>query len=237
MVWVNYIDKIQIKENISDLDDYVKEIPSLKGLLEGDTLPFEKSVTYFVGENGSGKSTLIEAIAIAFGMNPEGGGRWHQFETVNTSSNLHKYLRIIKKYTPKDTFFLRAESFYNAISNLQLDDVSHHTSHGESFFDLVEYRFWGNGLYIMDEPEAALSPQKQLAMLCQIHELVKKNSQFIIITHSPIMLAYPNATIYNFSKEGIKEITYEETDSYKIYKSFMNDSKRMLDLLLNEEQK
>ena len=229
-----YIEKIQIKDDIKELDEYVKNIPSLKPFIGGEEIKFESNVTYFVGENGSGKSTLIEAIAIAYGMNPEGGGRWHQFETVNTSSNLHKFIRINKKFYPKDTFFLRAESFYNAISNLELDDIDHNSSHGESFLNLVENRFWGNGLYIMDEPEAALSPQRQLAMLCQIHELAKRNSQFIIITHSPIMLAYPNSTIYNFSNEGIKKIKYEDTESYKLYKTFMNDPKHMLDLLLQE---
>ena len=229
---MKYIDKIQIKENIEGLDDYVKNISALKSFLKGDEIEFDSNITYFVGENGSGKSTLIEAIAIAFGMNAEGGGRWHKFETVNTSSNLHEYIKIIKKFNPKDTFFLRAESFYNAISNLNMDSVDHSFSHGESFFELIENRFWGNGLYIIDEPEAALSPQRQLAVLCLLDKLVKKNSQFIIITHSPIMLAFPNATIYNFSQEGIKKVSYEDTESYKIYNTFMKDPHRMLEMLL-----
>jgi predicted ATPase len=234
VIEVNYIDRIEIKEDIEELDEYVKDILSLKEFLGGKPVEFKNNVTYFVGENGSGKSTLLEAIAIAFGMNAEGGGRWHQFETVNTSSNLHKYIKIIKKISPQDTFFLRAESFYNAISNLDMENINHECSHGESFFELVNNRFWGNGLYIMDEPEAALSPQRQLSMLCKIDELVNKNSQFIIITHSPIMLAYPNSTIYSFTEEGIKEIRYEETESYKLYKTFLADPKRMIGMLLEE---
>ena len=231
----NFITKIEIKDDIEDLDGYVEEIPALRKFINGEGIEIKSDVTYFVGENGSGKSTLLEAIAIAMGMNAEGGGRWHQFETVNTSSNLSDFLKITKKLSPKDTFFLRAESFYNAISNLGLDAVDHQCSHGESFLGLIENRFWGNGLYIMDEPEAALSPQRQLSLLCHMDKLVKKNSQFIIITHSPIILAYPNSTIYEFSESGINEVSYDKTESYRIFKSFMSDPKRMLDLLLSDD--
>jgi predicted ATPase len=140
---------------------------------------------------------------------------------------------------PKDSYFLRAESFYNVASNI--DEIGanlsyggkslHEQSHGESFLSLFVHRLFGEGIYIFDEPESALSPQRQLSFLLRMHELVQQESQFIIATHSPIILSYPNAKIIQISKNGFEEVAYEETDCFKLYKDFLNNSKYMLSKL------
>lgn len=196
-----------------------------------------------------GKSTLIEAMAIASGFNPEGGSFHFNFSTHDSHSKLEKYLRLIKGVQkPKDGFFLRAETFYNLATNIeeldsepgstriidQFGGVSlHEQSHGESFFAAFTNRFKGKGLYIMDEPEAALSPLRQLSMLTRINELVNQSSQFIIATHSPILMAYPDSFIYEFTKEGIKETTLENTEHFTLTKQFFEDKERMLFHLFN----
>ncbi len=212
-----------------------------KFLGNGNALTFNKPVTFFVGENGTGKSTLIEAIAVAMGFNAEGGSRDFFFDTKNTHSDLYKYLQIIKFIRPYDGFFLRAESFYNTASYLdENSDMTryggvsfHKQSHGESFFALATNRFEGNGLYILDEPEAALSPQRLMSLLVAIDDVVNKNSQFIISTHSPILMAYPNADIFQFSENGIDKVSYRETESYGITKQFIDAPERMIKYLLN----
>ena len=214
-----------------------------------DTINLDGNVTFFVGENGSGKSTLIEAIAIAYGFNAEGGSINYNFSTRNSSSNLFESLLLTKTYKkPKDGFFLRAESFYNVATQIEaMDSIPaaapkiiasyggkslHEQSHGESFLCLMNERFRGNGLYILDEPEAALSGDRQLSFLLRLHELVLANSQFIIATHSPVLLSYPNATIYSIESSGIEKRKYEETTPYQFYKMFMDDYKRVLHNLL-----
>lgn len=184
-----YIESILIKQ--IDDESYVKDLPVVKDLLKQGRLSFDCDVIFLVGENGTGKSTLIEAIAIQAGFNAEGGSRNFLFETRNTTSTLANYLTIARNDYPKDGFFLRAESFYNVATNIDdLDEDSsgsmlvdqyggkslHNQSHGESFMALVQNRFFGKGLYILDEPEAALSPSRQLTLLSEIHQLVKKNS-------------------------------------------------------------
>ncbi|MDR0617680.1 MAG: AAA family ATPase [Endomicrobium sp.] len=198
-------------------------MPVVQYLLSGNKIVFNKDVVFFVGENGSGKSTLIEAIAICFGFNAEGGSQNFNFATRNTESELFKHIKIIKSAFPKDGYFLRAESFYNVASNIDGQKSYgsrslHEQSHGESFFTLFQERFWGNGLYILDEPEAALSPSRQRSLLVKIDELVKQNSQFIIVTLFPIVLAYPHATIFELKDSNITEISFEETEIYKVYK-------------------
>jgi predicted ATPase len=198
-------------------------------------------MTFFIGENGSGKSTLLEAIAVALGFNPEGGTRNFNFATRRSHSELHDYLRIVRGVTrPRDGFFLRAESFFNVATNI--DDLGvtdsygfrslHEQSHGESFLALMTHRFGGKGLYILDEPEAALSPQRQLAVLSLMHDLILDTSQFIIATHSPILMAYPDAWIYQCGKGGITRVTYEDTEHYQITRDFLLNPKRMLKVLL-----
>lgn len=218
---------------------------NLKVLNELNTIELDSKVTFFVGENGSGKSTLIEAIAIAYGFNAEGGSINFNFATKNSSSELFKYIFLKKTINKaKDGFFLRAESFYNVATQIdELDAIPaaapkiidayggkslHEQSHGESFLNLMNNRFRGNGLYILDEPEAALSSERQLSFLFRLHELVKDNSQFIIATHSPIILSYPFSTIYSIEDIGLVKKKYEETNQYQFMKMFISDYKRIL---------
>lgn len=230
----NYITSLKINWNKQEYKDYYNNINSLKNL---NSLDFKKKITFFVGENGSGKSTLLEAIAVNYGFNPEGGSINYNFSTKSTHSSLADFLILSKGIRAKDGFFLRAESFYNVAS--YVDDIGvdldgyggkslHEQSHGESFLTLINNRFRGNGLYLLDEPEAALSPQRQLSLLITINELVNNNSQFIIVTHSPILLGIDDACIYSFDNEGINQVTYEETESYNITKLFIENRKLLL---------
>lgn len=206
-------------------------------------LKLHPRVTILVGENGSGKSTLIEAIAVLAGLNAEGGSKNHSFATRSTESRLHNYLQM--KRGPdreKDSFFLRAESLYNVVTNLEETMVGfgwyggetlHNRSHGESFLAIAEHRFRGKGFYIMDEPESALSPRRQLQMLQLIHEhVVSRNSQFLIATHSPILMAYPDATIYQLDNNGIEPIAYEDTEHFKTTRDFVSNPEVFLHHLM-----
>ena len=226
---------------------------SLPVVANFDSIELSRAVTFFVGENGSGKSTLLEAVAIAAGFNAEGGSRNFHFETRRAHSRLFQFLRLTKgTRRPRDGYFLRAESFFNVASEIErLDEepglgppitpsyggVSLHAqSHGESFNALLMERFRGNGLYVLDEPEAALSPTRQLAALARIHQLVKKNSQFIVATHSPIMMAYPDAQIWLIENGKLREVRYEETEHYQVTKQFLNRHESMLRELLAESR-
>lgn len=220
--------------------DYPFNVPAIRHLTE---LGFDAPVTFFVGENGSGKSTLLEAIAVAFGLNPEGGTKHERFTTQSTHSSLFRSLILTKsRDAPTDSYFLRAESFYNVASSMDPAEADryggrslHDQSHGESFLALVLHRLRGNGLYLFDEPEAALSPARQLALLAAMHRLVRRNSQFIIATHSPILLGYPGATIYLFAEEGLTRTAYLDTEHYRITKAFLDRPERMLGELLRED--
>ncbi|AGA80244.1 AAA family ATPase [Echinicola vietnamensis] len=220
---------------------YPYDIPSLSNVKE---LSFECPVTFFVGENGSGKSTLLEAIAVGMGLNAEGGSKNFNFSTHESHSTLSEDITFIKGYRkPKDSFFLRAESFYNVASEIdrlggdihqQYGNRSLHSrSHGESFLALMENRFRGNGFYLFDEIESALSPSRQLDALAQMDRLVKQKSQVIMATHSPILLAYPNACIFEFSHQGIKMVPYEETETYRVTKDFLMNYKHIQHVLFN----
>jgi predicted ATPase len=224
---------------------YPFNIPCLKSF---EKLDFHPNVTFFTGENGVGKSTLIEAIAVYLGFNAEGGGKNFNFKSTATHSALHNYLIITKGFKQiKDGYFLRGESFYNVASEIdKLDEDNppfslpkiidsygglslHEQSHGQSFWALFMNRFSGNGVYILDEPESALSATKQIAMLSKINNLVGKNAQFIIATHSPILLSYPNAWIYEMSENKIAKVKYEESEVYRVYKAFLDHPQRILD--------
>lgn len=234
-----YLREISFKrDGVDNFDQYPFSIPAIKEL---HTLGFHPDVTFLVGENGAGKSTLIEAVAMAMGFGPEGGTRNVRIATAETVSGLFKHLKVVKSFkTPKDYYFLRAESFYNVATYMDetgyLDGYGkrslHARSHGEAFMATLTLKLKGNGLYILDEPEAALSPTRQMAALSAIHALVEKNSQFIIATHSPILLAYPRSKILQLSDEGIAETTYEETEHYFVTKRFLNNYKNMVDDLV-----
>jgi predicted ATPase len=195
-------------------------------------------VTFLVGENGAGKSTILEAIAVGMGLPSEGGNR-DVYRSQQAVSPLHNYLKLVKGFRkPSDAYFLRAESLFNVAT--YLDDVGstrpslHLRSHGEAFMEVM-FRFKKGGLYLMDEPEAALSPNRQLAALSAIDQLVKQDCQFIIATHSPILLAYPNAKILQFDDTGITEIAYEDTEHFAITRDFLNHYERRLQQLLAED--
>ncbi len=234
------IDITLLRDKVPSWQDYPFSLPVVRSL---ETLKFHPDVTFFIGENGMGKSTLLEAIAQLAQFNPEGGSKNMRFSTRATQSNLADYLRSGKSFkAARDGFFLRAESFYNVAS--YIDDVDyagayggkslHEQSHGESFLSLLSNRFHGNGLYLLDEPEAALSPSRQLAVISLIHHLVKLNSQFIIATHSPIIMAYPNAKILLFSEAGLHEVRYEETEHYQVSRDFFEHREQMLNILLED---
>ncbi len=240
-----YIRSVVLKrEQAAALNEHPFNVPAIRCL---ETLDLHPSVTFLVGENGTGKSTLLEAIAVAAGFNPEGGSTGYQFSTRDSHTDLHRLLKLIRGVRrPKDGFFLRAESFYNAATYLEREAPEylnsyggislHLRSHGEAFLALLTHRFRGNGLFLLDEPEAALSPLRQMTFLARVHELVLKQSQFIIATHSPIIMAYPQATIYLLTQEGIQETTYKETEHYKVARDFLLRTDAMLAEILSPEQ-
>jgi len=233
-----------------DRERYPFNLPVLRGL---DEVVFHPKVTFLVGDNGSGKSTLIEALAVAGGFNPEGGTRNFNFGTRASHSDLHQFVRLVRGVKrPRDGYFLRAESYFNVGTEIEALDrepasgppiidsyggVSlHEQSHGESFFALLEHRFGGQGLYILDEPEAALSPSRQLSFLARMHQLIGQASQFIIATHSPIILGYPDALIYQATPGGLEQIAYEDTDHFQVTRNFLNRRDTFLDVLLSEDE-
>lgn len=233
-----FVKKIYLeKDKIESYDNYPFNIEVVKNF---DELNLDSQVTFFVGENGIGKSTFIEAIAVSLGLPAEGGTENFRYETKNTTSNLSDYLRIGMYNKPKMKFFLRAESFYNFSSEVErlvsengfatlynsYGGSLHECSHGESFLQLVQNRFKDHGLYILDEPEAALSPQRQLSLLCLIDKLVKEGSQFIIATHSPILISYREGKILDLNND-FKEIDYKDTDIYSLYRMYLDDPDAM----------
>ncbi|NMA03006.1 MAG: AAA family ATPase [Clostridia bacterium] len=232
------------REKIPSFSEFPFCLSAVRDLTE---LKLHPKVTFIIGENGTGKSTILEALATAYGFNPEGGTKNFNFSSMDTHSNLHNYIRIAKGIRkPKNGFFLRAESFYNVATNIdELDKEEggpkiidsyggkslHQQSHGESFLSLFINKFGEEGIYILDEPEAALSPMRQMTMLSRIHELVQQGSQFIIATHSPIIMAYPDALIYEI-KEDIKIVKYEETEHYQVMRNFLTRTPKMLEILM-----
>lgn len=218
---------------------YLRDIVALQ---EIESLYFSNAITFFVGENGSGKSTLLEAIAVAHGFNPEGGTKNYLFSTHDTHSELCDAIKLVRGYrNEKWGYFLRAESFYNvATQEEEYADFKHPSaryhekSHGESFLTLAQNNLRPNGLYLLDEPEAALSPQNQLTLLIEIYRCAKEGAQFFIATHSPILLGIPDAQILCFDNGSIHTCSYEETESYQITEMFINNRKFVLERLLKE---
>jgi predicted ATPase len=231
------------RDEVEDFGAYPFSIPAVRQL---DELELDPHVTLFAGENGSGKSTLVEAIAVAAGFNPEGGSRNVTLSTRPSHSVLHKHLRLVRgTRRPRTGFFLRAESFFNVATYVeQLRDPGitaayggvplHERSHGESFISLVTNRFGPKGLYILDEPEAALSLRGNLALMRRMHDLVAQGSQFIISTHSPVLLGFPGARIYVLSDDGIAETPYEKTEVVELTRSFLDDREQFLHHLFED---
>lgn len=218
---------------------YLREIEAFQGL---ERLELDHPITFFVGENGSGKSTLLEAIAVAHGFNPEGGSKNYRFSTRDTHSELWEAIRLVKGHRREQWgYFLRAESFYNVATQeesyadaLHPSAGYHEKSHGESFQALAQNNLRANGLYLLDEPEAALSPQRQLSLLMQIDRCAKDGAQFLIVTHSPILLGIPGAAIYCFDQGRLHPCEYEETESYRVTELFINNRQALLNRLLKE---
>jgi predicted ATPase len=226
--------------------EYPWNLPAIQALEDG--LALHPKVTYLVGENGSGKSTLLEAIAVAAGLNAEGGSSNFAFSTRESHSELWESIRLVRGHRiPRTDFFLRAESLFTSATYLDETESSqndpfrayggtplHEQSHGESFLAVLLNRFGPDGFYVMDEPEAALSAQNCLTCLRRIHELVRAGSQFVIATHSPIVLAYPDAVIYECSENGLSAIEYEQAGSVRLFSGFMSARERFLTELLSE---
>lgn len=237
----NYISRVHIGTPVPP-DSYLHQLPVVQHLSRQDGLAFDRPVTFLVGENGTGKSTLLEGIAVAYGFNAEGGTRNFNFSTHATHSALHQHLTLTRRARPRDGFFLRAESFYNVATSIDEMDVSdyyggvslHEQSHGESFISLVTNRFGGGGLYLLDEPEAALSPNRLMTLIAQMHQLVKADSQLIIATHSPILMAYPQARIYELGEQGIHAVEYRQTQHYQLTRRFLENPDKMLRYLLED---
>lgn len=242
----SYLAEVGLKPGAAALmREFPFTLPVVRSL---DRLALHPRVSFFVGENGSGKSTLLEAIAVAMGFNAEGGGRNFNFATRASHSALHEQLRLVRGITPpRDGYFLRAESFFNVSTEIERLDregigpriidsyggkALHEQSHGEAFLTLFMERFGGKSFYILDEPEAALSPQRQLAMLSRLHDLVREGSQFLVATHSPILMAYPDALIYACGADGIRQVAYEDTEHYRVMHDFIANPQRMLKVLL-----
>lgn len=230
------------REEVPSFRKYPFSIPALRGLAR---LDFHPAVTFLTGENGSGKSTLLEAIALAAGLNPEGGSKSFQFATRSSESSLHAHLTLIRgERRERDAFFLRAESLFNVATEIERlwegmtpeeygGRSLHEQSHGESFIALTLNRFRGRGLYLLDEPESALSPSRQLALLRLMHDLTHEgDSQFIVATHSPILIAFPNAMLYELGEDGLEAKSYEDSFLYTLYHRFMNDRESYLRPLL-----
>jgi len=245
-----YINEVRLGKEIPR-NNYLSRLPVIRNLQKMGSLHFHKNVTFLVGENGVGKSTLIEGIAVAMGFNPEGGTVNFNFATNDSHSELYRYLTVSRGYKRhRDGFFLRAESFYNVASNIDELDAEpglggklinsyggvslHKQSHGESFLALVENRFSGNGLYILDEPEAALPPMRLMRLMVCMQALVKDNSQFIISTHSPILMTFPDADVVEITEEGIRSVDYRDTEHFVVTKRFMDVPEKMVERLLGE---
>ena len=233
-----------LRDRVEDWKSYPFSVPAISSLEE---LALRSRICFFAGENGTGKSTLLEAIAVHYGFGREGGTRSFSNDTTESNHSVDPLVRVLRLSFDKRTgagYFLRAEGFFNSVTYLDNLGMSefyggrslHTRSHGEAFFKLLELKFQRNGLFLLDEPEAALSPQRQLAFLVLLHDVLKKHkdAQFIISTHSPVLLGYPKAQIVSFDDGPLHEIEYEETAPMQIVQRFVNQRERFLEELFND---
>lgn len=234
----SFIQSIRIDWTRIEENSYLRDIDAFRNL---NQLSFHSNITFLAGENGMGKSTLLEAIAVAYGFNPEGGTLNYRFATYDDNLELAKAVRLSKGYLrPETSYFFRAESFFNlATKALEYESGYgprglHEQSHGESFLAFFQ-SFSGKGIYLMDEPEAALSPQRQLTLFLQIVRMAEKGSQFIIATHSPILLGIPRANILSFDNGTIHTCKYTETESYQVTELFINSRNVLIGQLLKDD--
>lgn len=246
------LDKVKIKFKAEvDFNQYPFSLNIIKNLKD---IEFTTQVTFFVGENGTGKSTILESIANKAGFGAEGGSKNIHFKTseektYSGTQNLSEQITLSWRQKPKNGYFFRAESFFNVanyIDHLEREcggmaygpyggKSLHEQSHGESFLSFFQNRLGNEGFFIFDEPEAALSPQRQLSLMVIIHEMCKNsNSQFIIATHSPIILAYPGAIIYSCDGNMLEKINYTDTKHYQITKQFLDNPSRYLHHLFKD---
>lgn len=238
-----FIRRIQLADDVNHTI-YPFSIPAVKDI---ESVEFTSAVTFFVGENGSGKSTLIESIAVAAGFNAEGGTKNYNFTSRDSTSELSKNIRRVRNTNrEKSGYFLRAESFYTTANYIDNGTYNyfgsipltpngkriHEQSHGEAFLSIIND--FNTGLFLFDEPESALSPQRQLALIVKINELAERGSQFIIATHSPVLLAYPGATIYHLSENGVANIEYQEAEHVTLTRDFLNNPAQYLKHLLRK---
>lgn len=243
-----FIRSVEIKRDDNRRRSYPLNLQAFRGVR---SLDLDPRMTIFVGENGSGKSTLVEAIAVAAGFNAEGGSANFNFSTQRHLPELAQYLRLVRgTLRPRTGFFLRAESFFNVATEIErLDEEPsaggrigpaygprplHEVSHGESFLSLATHRFQANGLYILDEPEAAMSPFGCLALVRRFYDLARNGSQFVIATHSPIIMAFPDAMIYVLSVTGPHRSKWEDLDHVRILREFMNHKDTVIGELLSD---
>lgn len=233
-----------LRDRVRDWESYPFSVPAIHGLEE---LDFRSRICFFAGENGTGKSTLLEAIAAHYSFGPEGGNRNLSSNSTQSNHSIAPLARALRLSFNKRTgtgFFLRAESFFNVATHIDAIGVSeyyggrslHERSHGETFLTLLELKFQRNGLFLLDEPEAALSPQRQLSFLLLVHDVLQrhKDAQFIISSHSPVLLGYPEAQILSFDDNRIREIAYEETAAMQIVRRFLNNREGFLEELFKE---
>lgn len=238
-----YLKEIRLRwDRVGDRSQFPFNTPSLQGV---DSIPLTRNVTFFAGENGCGKSTLLEAVASHCGFAVKGGGRGSTLGSDTDDLSLASIITL--SWLPKVSrgFFLRAETLFDYadyVDELSRDPMEgekayipyggkslHHQSHGEAFLALLMNRFHSRGIYILDEPEAALSPQRQLALLRIIWQLERDGkAQFLIATHSPILMAYPDADIYSLDESPLRKVRYEDTQHYQITKGFLNNREKML---------
>src|SRR5580704_6962843 len=241
-----------LRERVQDWESYPFSVPAIRGFEE---LDFRSRICFFAGENGTGKSTLLEAIAAHYGFGPEGGNRNLRSSSTESNRSIDPLTQCLRLSFDKRTgagFFLRSESFFNVVSHMDnLDNEPsfsapisasyggrslHTRSHGETFLTLLELKFQRNGLFLLDEPEAALSPQRQLSFLVLIHDVLRKfkDAQFIVSTHSPVLLAYPKAQILSFDAGSVHEVDYEQTGSFQVAHRFLNHREQFLEELFAE---